>query len=307
MLDLERCGFFDANLVGQDYDRVYLASSFASYFASFIGNGVFATKASELQVTSMASPSMQVTVGSGQGWINGYWYENEDELILPIDVADGVLNRYDTIVLRLGVVERNIWLAVKKGIPATDAVIPEIVRSVDYYELQLATVYVKAGVINIQQENITDTRFDTSVCGVVKGLVDQINTTNLFAQYQNAFDLWFATIQEKLTTDVAGALQAQIDTLALQKANKLVTKTAVLLTGGWTGVAAPFKQVVNVEGVTTTSGGTVSIAPAATKNEYTAGVDAMLHLSAQGNGSVEVTAMESKPTIDIPIAVMYSN
>ena len=44
---MERCGFFDANLVGEEYDRVYLASSFAAYFSSFIGNGVFAKKTRE--------------------------------------------------------------------------------------------------------------------------------------------------------------------------------------------------------------------------------------------------------------------
>ena len=47
---MERCGFFDANLVGEEYDRVYLASQFAAYFASFIGNGVYASKSDKLQV-----------------------------------------------------------------------------------------------------------------------------------------------------------------------------------------------------------------------------------------------------------------
>ena len=30
----EQCGFFDAHVVGNEYDRVYLAEQFARYFAS---------------------------------------------------------------------------------------------------------------------------------------------------------------------------------------------------------------------------------------------------------------------------------
>ena len=102
---MERCGFFDANLVGEEYDRVYLAAQFAAYFASFIGNGVYAEHSNQLQVVAMPTPQMQVGVEKGQGWINGYWYENTDTMYLPIEVADGVLNRIDSIVLRLGFAE----------------------------------------------------------------------------------------------------------------------------------------------------------------------------------------------------------
>lgn len=181
---MERCGFFDANLVGEEYDRVYLAQEFAAYFASFIGNGVFANKSDELQILAMPTPAMQVTVKGGQGWINGYWYENTDDLYLPIDVADGVLNRIDTIVLRLGFSERAMWVEVKKGSTAVNPVAPDIVRNADYYELKLAEVYVGAGAIRINQINITDTRLDADVCGFVCGLITQFDTTAFGRQLQ---------------------------------------------------------------------------------------------------------------------------
>lgn len=177
---MERCGFFDANLVGEEYDRVYLAGSFAAYFASFIGNGVFRKNADGLQVVSMATPSMQVAVRKGQGWINGYWYENTDELYLPIDVADGVLHRIDAIVLRWGSSERTMWLAVNKGKPAiSNPQPPALTRNADYYELQLALVSIPAGSINVTQSRISDTRLNKNVCGWVTGLVDQIDITTL--------------------------------------------------------------------------------------------------------------------------------
>ena len=211
--------FFDAYLAGEDYDRVYQAQHFAAYFASFINNGVFAQHADQLQVVAMPTPAMQVTVRKGQGWINGYWYENTDELYLPIEVADGVLHRIDSVVLRFGTAERTMWLVVKKGVPAvSNPVKPELTRNADYYELQLATVSIPASSINITQARITDTRLDTNVCGWVAGVVDQIDTTGLFAQYNSAFEAWFQSVQGIMEGDVAANLVNQ--TVALQTHTK---------------------------------------------------------------------------------------
>lgn len=218
---MERCGFFDANLVGEEYDRVYLAAQFAAYFASFIGNGVYAEHSNQLQVVAMPTPQMQVSVEKGQGWINGYWYENTESISLAIDVADGVLNRVDSVVLRLGFSERNMWVAVKKGTPAISPSAPALTRNADYYELQLATIDVPASSIKITQAQITDTRMNQNVCGWVTGVVDQLDTTTLFNQFdawydehttswQEQFNTWFATIQGQLNGDIATQLQSQI-------------------------------------------------------------------------------------------------
>lgn len=184
---MERCGFFDANLVGEEYDRVYLAAQFAAYFASFIGNGVYAEHSNQLQVVAMPTPRMQIGVEKGQGWINGYWYENTDTMYLPIEVADGVLNRIDSIVLRLGFAERNMWLMVKKGTPAVSPTAPEVTRTADYYDLQLATVSIPASSIRITQAQIQDTRMNQDVCGWVTGVVEQLDTTTLFNQFETYF------------------------------------------------------------------------------------------------------------------------
>lgn len=184
---MERCGFFDAYLNGEEYDRVYLAAQFAAYFASFIGNGVYAEHSNQLQVVAMPTPQMQVGVEKGQGWINGYWYENTDTMYLPIEVADGVLNRIDSIVLRLGFAERNMWLMVKKGTPAINPIAPEVTRTADYYDLQLATISIPASSIRITQAQIQDTRMNQDVCGWVTGVVKQLDTTTLFNQFETYF------------------------------------------------------------------------------------------------------------------------
>lgn len=181
---MEVCGFFDAELMGEEYDRVYLANQFAAYFASFIGNGVFGGRSDELQVLAASTPAMQIVVKSGEGWINGYWYQNTDDYIMPIESADGTLSRIDSVVLRWGSSERNMWVAIKKGTPAISPVAPEVERDADYYELKLAEVKISAGAYNIQQVDITDTRMLSDVCGFVVGVVKQFDTTTFGNQLQ---------------------------------------------------------------------------------------------------------------------------
>lgn len=187
---MERCGFFDAELVGDEYDRSYLAEQFAAYFASFIGNGVFGGRSDELQIVAMEDPSMQIAVLSGQGWINGYWYENTDELYLPIDVADGVLDRIDSIILRLGFAERDMWIDVRRGVSSNNPSAPELIRNADYYELQLATVRVRAGTLSIRQADITDTRLDSNVCGFVVAMINQFDTSAFSAQLNSWMEIF---------------------------------------------------------------------------------------------------------------------
>lgn len=196
----QECGFFNAQLVGEEYDRVYLAEQFAAYFASFIGNGVFGASMQQLQVLAQDNTNMSVKVGSGQGWINGWWYRNTDEYTLDIDVADGALSRIDAIVLRWGQSERDVWLHVIKGTPSTNPIAPSIQRGADYYDLQLALVSIPAGAYRITQAQITDTRLDSSVCGLVTGVVDQIDTTTLFTQFETYFQEWKNNQQQDYET-----------------------------------------------------------------------------------------------------------
>lgn len=165
----ETSGFFNANLVDGQYDRVYLADDFAACFDSFVGNGIFEKNSQDLQVLAKTSPAMQVEVQKGSGWINGYWYQNTDALTLNIDVADGSLKRIDAVALRLGFSERQIKAYVKKGTPSSNPVAPTPQRDGDYYELILAHINIDAGIANITQSYISDKRFDVNLCGLVQG------------------------------------------------------------------------------------------------------------------------------------------
>lgn len=211
--------FFDAKLVGDEYDRVYSAESFAEYFASFIANGVFPNPATNLQVVANVPGDMTVRVKSGLGWINGYYCKNDGDYQLTLSPANGTLPRIDAVVLRWSRSNRSISLEVKTGVATSSPSAPSLERSADNYELMLASIHVVAGATSIAQANITDKRPDSTVCGWVKGVVDQIDTTDLFAQYDDAFQTWFADLQSQLSGDVAANLQSQITALGNSKVN----------------------------------------------------------------------------------------
>ena len=161
-------------------DREYTTDFLARWVASIIGNGVYD---GELGVT--AGDHMQIIVPTGRAWINGYHYRNDGGLTLAIDNADGVLNRKDTVVLRWDVNARLITAQVLKGTPASAATAPAIVRTVEQYDLKLAEISIPAGTTAITQALITDTRLDNTVCGIVTGVVKQVDTTTLYSQIQS--------------------------------------------------------------------------------------------------------------------------
>lgn len=193
---MEKSGFFNAMKVGEAWDRVYTAENFAEYFATFIANGVFPNPSTGVQV--IGTDRMNVIIKPGKAWINGFIYINTDDLIIPIDVADGVLNRTDKIVLKYDVAKREIRAVVKKGQFASNPISPELQRDTDAYELALADIRVNAGAISITQADITDLRLNKEMCGIVHGTVDQVDTTAIFNQFQS----WYSQTKSNYDNDI---------------------------------------------------------------------------------------------------------
>lgn len=199
----EKSGFFDAHKVSGEWDRTYISEDFARYFSAFVGNGVFANKSDELQVIQSNPLGMSVTVAPGMSWLDGYFYYNDSELQLSLDNADGSLNRIDTIVCRWSAVNRLIQTVVKKGVAAVSPQAPTPQWNSDIKELQLASIQVSAGTTSITQSLITDTRPNTSVCGWVTSLIDQVDTSTLFLQWQNAYNQEFLNTQNYIAQQKA--------------------------------------------------------------------------------------------------------
>lgn len=169
---MEKYGFFNAVATADGkYDRSYLAEDFANYFASFITNGVFEELGGKLEV--VVDNGMSIIVKNGVAWINGYRYENDSDLSITLDSADGTQSRIDSIVVRLDITNREIKIHVKKGNLSMSPITPTITRNNDIYELQLATVRVSANTAVLTQSMITDTRNDDNVCGWVTSIGSQ--------------------------------------------------------------------------------------------------------------------------------------
>lgn len=186
-------------------DRTYDADQMSEYFNGLVSNGVYESVGNGLQV--LAGTGMTVEVQSGRGLINCKWLSNNSVLTLDITSANAILNRYTAIVLRLDIVNRLMTITTKDGTAASSPVKPTMQNDASMVELCLAYVYVGAAVTSISQSNIEDMR-GSSLCGWVTGLIQQVDTSQLFLQYQTAyeeqyqaFEQWFADLTEELRVD----------------------------------------------------------------------------------------------------------
>lgn len=206
-------GFFDAvyDSGTGTYDRTYTAEQMSLYFKGLVSDGVIANVGNMMAVTP--GSGMTVQVGTGRMFIDSRWLQNSSALSISISAAHATLARKDIIVARLDYSNRLISIVAKNGTPAATPTAPTVQRDGTYFEMKLAEIYINAGATSIAAANITDTRQNENVCGYVTGLVDQIETSGMWAQLQSDFETWFDTMKDQLTTDAAGNLQTEIDAL----------------------------------------------------------------------------------------------
>lgn len=181
-------GFFNAI----NSDRTYNADQMSEYFDGLVSDGVYEKVGNALRVT--AGTGMAVNVLSGRAIIDCKWIRNDAAAEITITAAHVLLARYTAIVLRLDKSAREITIAAKDGTPASTPAKPTMTDDGTIKELCLAYVYVGPNVTAITQANITDMRA-SSLCGWVTGIVQQVDTSELFAQWQSAYEAYFAQMQ----------------------------------------------------------------------------------------------------------------
>ncbi|MFU0790643.1 MAG: Structural protein [Virgibacillus proomii] len=162
---MERMYFFDST---SDDQRIYQAADFARFHAQIIGNGVSNTaNLPDLEVT--AKTNMDVALGAGYMFANGYMYENDSTMTLKHVIADPVNDRIDRVVIRFdnNPSERRIYAYIKQGVPAKSPTPPSLQRDEYIYEMSVAQVRIKAGKSFIEQSQITDERANDAVCGYI--------------------------------------------------------------------------------------------------------------------------------------------
>lgn len=158
-------GFFNAQKVGNVYDRTYDADNFAEFFSSLIGNGVSAAIEDCFKVS--VSSGMSVSVAPGFAWIKGHYIKsdaNETKILSP---APSSGSRIDAVVLQLDESSRDIKLVVLEGTSGASPSIPVLTRTAEKYEIMLAYITVSAGTSSLAASNITDSRSNTDYCGIL--------------------------------------------------------------------------------------------------------------------------------------------
>ena len=233
---LEHAFFYNS----EDGDRVYDASSFEYWLKKFFTTGVFS---GDCAVT--AGGDMTITVAEGYANVDGKVKFFEEATDLELETANTSYDRIDTVVIERNDSNRDITLKVVTGSAAASPEAAEPERESGVYQLVLAQIYVAAGATAIRQANVTDTRSDSDLCGIVSGTVDEIDFSQITAQfedffskyeesiseryseykeslntalsdYETSFEEWFTEIQDQLTEDAAGNLQTQITALQTQ-------------------------------------------------------------------------------------------
>lgn len=224
-------GFFNATKQSDGtYDRAYNSDQISDMFEGLVSDGVFESIGDAMVVT--AKSGMTVQVGTGRASIDGRWIKNDAKMDITLAASNIALNRWSAIVIRLNMSSRTMSIIEKVGTAATNPVKPSLTNSTTVKEKCLAYVYVKAGAGSITQVDISDVRADTSVCGWVTGVIKQVDTRQLFLQYQAAYERQLATMQAWETQQKAAfdtwfsALtdQLQVNTY-IKKFRKAVTTT----------------------------------------------------------------------------------
>lgn len=183
---------------GFDFD----ATDVAAYLAG-LTSGVFSGD-EDFPVT--AAGGLKVTVGAGRGWVHpsrftGYSITKREADTLTMPLADPSLPRIDRIVMRYDAGARAASLQVLQGTASSTPTAPTISRTELIYDLCLAEITRPAAAASITTGQITDTRLDEKLCGIVRDGVTGIPTDELLAAARERI----SALEEKATSSAAAA------------------------------------------------------------------------------------------------------
>lgn len=183
-----------------DYD--FDAADVAAYLAG-LTSGVF-SGAEDFPVT--AAGGLTVIVGAGRGWVHpsrftGYSITKREADTLTMPLADPSLPRIDRIVMRYDAGARAASLQVLQGTASSTPTAPAVSRTELIYDLCLAEITRPAGSTSISTGQITDTRLDEALCGLVRDGVTGIPTDELLAAAKERI----ATLEENASNSAAAA------------------------------------------------------------------------------------------------------
>ena len=176
--------------------NVYVGAEWVMKWLHGRTSGVFGAE-NNLAMT-VVPDSMSIQISDGIGWLsnaNGdgivFWNDSEQtngsKLALTHDVADGVLDRIDRIVVTW---ETTNYVAlptisVLKGTASSVPVPPALTNNNIQRQISLAKVNIPAGTVSLSSSMVTDERLDPSVCGIVTETIE-IDTSAMYDRVNQA-------------------------------------------------------------------------------------------------------------------------
>lgn len=197
----------------------YYADDASGYLSTRL-SGVYSAD-EDFAVT--ANGDLTVTVSAGQAWVRPARFRGRSIIMeqpetVTLTAADAVRSRIDRLVLRYDAAARKTSLTVLTGTPdSASPTAPEITRTALVYDLCLADIRRPAGSTVVTAADITDTRADEAVCGVMRDGVTGIPTAQLQAQA--------LAIMTQLSTELHAKLDALDAAIAAVESGNFYTKS----------------------------------------------------------------------------------
>lgn len=163
----------------------YDAEDAAAYFSTRT-SGVFSTE-EDFAVTVAEDGGTAVTVGAGRAWMHVSRFTGQSVTLreartVELPFADSNLPRIDAVVLRYDATARATTLEVLQGPPSSEPAAPAISRTELVYDLCLCQISRPAGQTALTAANLTDTRADEALCGLMRDGVTALPMEALGAQ-----------------------------------------------------------------------------------------------------------------------------
>lgn len=206
-------GFYDA----VDYDRTYSAEDMNRPYSRIVADGVYAAQdgqpSSDLQVTAPGT-SMNISVVKGQGIFGGKWFENPSAILITVPANTALYRRIDSVIVQIDkrVSGRVGSIVYRTGTPATTPEPPALSTNSAVVEYRVANISVTPSATKIRQADITDLR-GSAACPWVTGLITQVSTATLWAQFQDAYAAQFDSYAQDYNAYIAAQRQAWEDFL----------------------------------------------------------------------------------------------
>ena len=255
----------------------------ASGFLATRLSGVYSAE-EDFSVTAQGGLSVQVS--AGQAWVRPARFKGrsiimEQPTTLPLTAADAVRSRIDRVVLRYDAAAKKTSLQVLDGIPDSAApAAPDISRTELVYDLCLAEIRRPAGSTSVTAADITDTRADETICGVMRDGVTGIPTGTLVQQFRAVIDALKGEAADKLGYYPVGSIYQSTDP----------TSPAALFGGSWEEIAS--ERVLMGASSTHAAGSTVKAGLPNLKGSFS-GVASTAYPNLSNSGALSINTNNS--------------